>query len=90
MPIEISVYLSISRYPTNNNMPDTVMNYAAQLTGAASPGTTMAAAAHFYQQQVSTCIYSWLVQLAREPQWQLLPTSTNNRLVPVHKADWWS
>ena len=64
-------------------MPDTVMNYAAQLTGAASPGTTMAAAAHFYQQQVSTCIYSWPVQLARAPQWQLLPTSTNNRLVPV-------
>ena len=55
-------------------MPDTVMNYAAQLTGAASPGTTMAAAAHFYQQQVSTCIYSWPVQLARAPQWQLLPT----------------
>ena len=39
------------RYP-NNNMADPVMNYAASLTGAASPGSTMAAAAHFYQQQV--------------------------------------
>jgi hypothetical protein len=32
-------------------MPE-VMNYAASLTGAASPTSTMAAAAHFYQQQV--------------------------------------
>ena len=45
------------RYPTNNNMPDSVMNYAAAatLSGAASPGSTMAAAAHFYQQQVISC-----------------------------------
>jgi hypothetical protein len=43
--------LQSCRYPTNNNMPE-VMNYAASLTGAASPTSTMAAAAHFYQQQV--------------------------------------
>lgn len=43
------------RYPTaNNNLgPDPVMNYAASLATASSPGTNIAAAAHFYQQQVS-------------------------------------
>jgi hypothetical protein len=40
-------------------MPE-VMNYAASLTGAASPTSTMAAAAHFYQQQVSNSISSLL------------------------------
>ena len=33
------------------------MNYAATLTGATSPGSTMAAAAHFYQQQVQQFTY---------------------------------
>ena len=56
------------RYPgTNNNMSgqmagagavgaggDPVMNYAASLATATSPGTNIAAAAHFYQQQVSS------------------------------------
>ena len=48
------------RYPsTNNNMSDPVMNYAASLATAAGAsagpaGTNIAAAAHFYQQQVST------------------------------------
>ena len=32
---------------------DPVMNYAASLATATSPGTNIAAAAHFYQQQVS-------------------------------------
>ena len=53
------------RYPgpvTNNNMGggggqpqavDPVMNYAASLATATSPGTNIAAAAHFYQQQVT-------------------------------------
>ena len=51
------------RYPASNNnmtpgqMPgapgDPVMNYAASLATATSPGTNIAAAAHFYQQQVS-------------------------------------
>ena len=41
------------RYPAgNNNMADPVMNYAASLATASSPGTNIAAAAHFYQQQV--------------------------------------
>ena len=52
------------RYPaSNNNMApnmagaggvagDPVMNYAASLATATSPGTNIAAAAHFYQQQV--------------------------------------
>ena len=42
------------RYPAaNNNLgPDPVMNYAASLATASSPGTNIAAAAHFYQQQV--------------------------------------
>ena len=31
---------------------DPVMNYAASLATATSPGTNIAAAAHFYQQQV--------------------------------------
>ena len=43
------------RYPAgNNNMADPVMNYAASLATASSPGTNIAAAAHFYQQQVSS------------------------------------
>ena len=42
------------RYPAgNNNMADPVMNYAASLATASSPGTNIAAAAHFYQQQVN-------------------------------------
>ena len=42
------------RYPAgNNNMTDPVMNYAASLATASSPGTNIAAAAHFYQQQVN-------------------------------------
>ena len=57
------------RYPaSNNNMSsnlpgggggvgvagDPVMNYAASLATATSPGTNIAAAAHFYQQQVGS------------------------------------
>ena len=42
------------RYPsTNNNMSsDPVMNYAASLASASNSGSNIAAAAHFYQQQV--------------------------------------
>lgn len=43
------------RYPgTNNNMSsDPVMNYAASLASASNSGSNIAAAAHFYQQQVT-------------------------------------
>ena len=45
------------RYPAgNNNMTDPVMNYAASLATASSPGTNIAAAAHFYQQQVNPAL----------------------------------
>ena len=58
-------------------MPDPVMNYAASLATATSPGTNIAAAAHFYQQQVSILFGTPLYYLL-SPGHPLLLAKENN------------